>query len=378
MNTIEDAVRRLGGVWPGNSPGDAYLYHGADGGYVVLTGSTRTEFEECAKRLRNEPSWKDAPAWAVAKAQDSDGGWYWYEFVPRLSTASPAKSKLYGSKRGRRVIYAGKGEVIGDWKTTLRLRSEEKKMENTIQATELPFNTAKDACEFFQGVWPEHFECKTKSGVYIICRYGHICAYSSDTPRVFLCTQQQFEDALKTEVKDKNDWYIKGEVINNWRDTLRLRPEEQKKVDTTDTLLSSYRKALEKVLDDSECGVVPKSHLEDIEELLGAEQMRNKNDWYKRGEFPPVGIVCEVLYDGTWEQTKIIGWDVDKIIVATPFDDITSYDGIVANPNIFRPLQTERERLIEDARKAISHCPSFGDAVESLYAKGMLKMPEDK
>ena len=209
MKKIEDAVRRLGGVWPSDDADAVYLYRIDDRYIAGLPGGTalhictRTEFEECTRRLRNEPSLDDAPDWAVAKAQDNDGWWYW------LSAT---------------------GEAIGDWKQTLRLRPEEKKVES-------------------------------------------------------------------------------------------------------------------------------------------------KDDWHEKGEFPPVGTVCEVVYDGTWEQTKIIGWDDDKIVFTTPFDDITSYDGIVANPNIFRPLQTERERWVEMARKATFEADEKQNYYEAIYDAGLAKMP---
>ena len=123
---IEDAVRKSGGVWPKRllSKGaiDVMLWDGSDG---CIKACTRTEFEECARRLRNEPSWDAAPDWAVAKAQNGSGWWYWYEFVPRLSTTMEIFRLL-----GGRTSYAGEGEVIGNWRDTLRLRPEEKSMED--------------------------------------------------------------------------------------------------------------------------------------------------------------------------------------------------------------------------------------------------------
>ena len=130
MKEIEDAVRELGGVWPSDDVDAVYLYkihnrHIALGhpGCTALYICTRAEFEECTRRLRNEPSWNDAPDWAVAKAQDGDGMWCWYEDVPR-----PGESTFMWSRGA--VRFAVKGEVIGDWRDTLRLRPEEKKVES--------------------------------------------------------------------------------------------------------------------------------------------------------------------------------------------------------------------------------------------------------
>ena len=232
MKAIEDAVRELGGVWPSDEVDAVYLYKihnryialGLPGG-TALYICTRTEFKQCARRLRNEPSWDDAPDWAVAYAQSHEGVWYWFEDAPP-----------------------------GDY------------------------------------------------------------AYTPD---------------------GRIHWAATGEVIGDWKQTLRLRPEREK--------------------------------------------MEDENDWYKRGERPPAGTVCEVLYDGTWKQTKIIGWDDDKIVFATPFDDIASYEGAIANPNIFRPLQTERERWVAAAQQAIGCEPNaHRHMLGQLYDAGLAKMPEDE
>ena len=140
MKTIEDAVRELGGVWPFEWSDrimywDKYheKYHekyaarsqsdDSNTIYFNYQVCTRYEFEEYTKKLRNEPGWDDAPDWAVAKAQDSDGMWCWYEDVPR-----PGESTFMWSRGA--VRFAVKGEVIGDWRDTLRLRPEENKVED--------------------------------------------------------------------------------------------------------------------------------------------------------------------------------------------------------------------------------------------------------
>ena len=68
MKTIEDAVRELGGVWPKSDPSSEVLVWIGSGWtawkkdwdgkefhdwYEICT---RDEFEECTRRLRNEPS----------------------------------------------------------------------------------------------------------------------------------------------------------------------------------------------------------------------------------------------------------------------------------------------------------------------------------
>ena len=125
MKTFEDAVRDRGGVWPKRalSKGSIGVMLWLDSDGCIKT-CTRTEFEECTRRLRNEPSWDDAPGWAVAKAQDSDGEWYWFSAKPMTGPECWVR-QLIGRHR-----LAVKGEVIGDWRDTLRLRPQEKKMED--------------------------------------------------------------------------------------------------------------------------------------------------------------------------------------------------------------------------------------------------------
>ena len=244
-NTVEDAVRALGGVWPSSEEVNVSLYRLSVGEYIADLSAksiirdklvcTRDEFEECAKRLRNEPRWDDAPAWAVAKAQNSNGVWSWWSNKPESCLAATGNEGVWMHKSPGVSLPAGKGEVIGDWKQTLRLRPEVKKMEN-------------------------------------------------------------------------------------------------------------------------------------------------KNDWHKRGEYPPVGTECEVMYYGTWEQTKIIGWHDAVIVITTEWDDTHSYDGVSAEPSDFRPLRTERERWMDSAERAMRSMSPELDRLqlEAIYDAGLAKMPEDK
>ena len=130
MSMIEDAVRALGGVWPSTGKGETHLYQLSNGNYVAgLPNSpleficTRCDFYACTRRLRNEPPWRYAPAWAVAKAQDADGWWYWYS-----TDQVEAFKHSWEDDKGGNLRRAGKGEVIGDWKRTMELRPEEKKV----------------------------------------------------------------------------------------------------------------------------------------------------------------------------------------------------------------------------------------------------------
>ena len=226
---IEDAVRKSGGVWPKRllSKGSigVMLWLDSDGGITVCT---RTEFEECTRRLRNEPSFDDHPD-AKCFAQNSKGKWY----------------------------------------------------KNTL---------TRDANHDSFGGW------HTVSG--------------------------------------ENNWKFvsKGEVIGDWRDTLRLRPEEKKTED--------------------------------------------KNDWYKKGEFPPVGTECRIKRAGKdFEEGALMYLSEDILVWRYNTGDEVAF---VSSSCSFQPLQTERERWIEAARKAVIEAGAYMDALASIYDAGLAKMPEDK
>ena len=287
MKTIEDAVRRLGGAWPSNDVDAVYLCKLDDRYVAGLSGGTaryictRYEFEQCARRLRNEPSFDDHPD-AKCFVQNDEG--YWYK---NTKTNKLTPNSLSG--------------------------------------------------------WGPDGSCYEQ--------------------KIALCFVQ------------------KGEVIGDWKDTLRLRPEE-KKVDTTDTLLSSYRKALQKVLEDSECGVVPKSHLEAIEALLGTGQQGNKNDWYERGEFPPVGTVCRIKRAGKdFEEGTLMYLSEDILVWRYDTGDEVAF---ISSSCSFQPLQTERERTEElhylgQMLTATAHDET--DRVQAIIdrlAEWLDKMPEAK
>ena len=228
MKTIEDAVRYRGGIWPfetkhKNLYYDSYtetFFPFCYSGQITTYICTRSEFEECARRLRNEPSWNDAPDWATSVAQGANGLWYWLEDAPDFGD--------YAYTQDGRILWAATGEVIGDW-----------------------------------------------------------------------------------------------------RDTLRLRPEEKK--------------------------------------------MEDKNDWHKKGELPPVGTVCEML--PWWHVCESIAPHRDGMVMYNHSED--AYFLATKNTR-FRPLQTERERVVKAWIEKIEDSDILNAYLGGLYDIGALKMPGDK
>lgn len=86
------------------------------------------------------------------------------------------------------------------------------------------------------------------------------------------------------------------------------------------------------------------------------------NDWHERGELPPIGTFCEVNTNRhgnspMWGRCKFLGvedgyvfwleWNSDKI----PCPCREDLDKVVG---IFRPIQSERDVLVEKLSKAIN------------------------
>ena len=71
------------------------------------------------------------------------------------------------------------------------------------------------------------------------------------------------------------------------------------------------------------------------------------NDWYKRGELPPVGEVVECNDADGWQKCKILAVDSSGQLVVELFGD----KKVECNhPNevwTFRPIRTERDKLVE-------------------------------
>ena len=239
MRKIEDAVRKLDGVWPGDNPKEVYLYRLQNSRYVASAYDesrptyicTRYGFEEFTKELRNEPSWDDAPDWAVAKAQDNDGWWHWYSHK-LLRTSKAAGAWVYKNTPGR-YLRATQGEVIGDW-----------------------------------------------------------------------------------------------------RDTLRLRPEEEEKVE-------------------------------------------DENDWYAKGELPPVGTVCRLRFGTTAYAVVTITYIGDGVLC---YRDEKGMEYSASSSHVeLRPIQTDRERWVAAAQQAIGCEPNaHRHMLGQLYDAGLAKMPEDE
>lgn len=101
------------------------------------------------------------------------------------------------------------------------------------------------------------------------------------------------------------------------------------------------------------------------------------NSWFERGEFPPVGTVCEArnenLRDGEWFSVEILKHRVNdtgtKVAATMSLDDRHLHW-----LSKFRPIRTEREKVIEAATNVDGSITRV--QAETLYDAGLLRLPE--
>lgn len=76
----------------------------------------------------SKPSWKDAPEWAIYRAQDRSGHWYWYELKPK-----PSKELSIWVSKDDCVILASIGLPNENWMDTLEERPQFFEKDNTFR-----------------------------------------------------------------------------------------------------------------------------------------------------------------------------------------------------------------------------------------------------
>ena len=122
----------------------------------------------------------------------------------------------------------------------------------------------------------------------------------------------------------------KGEVLGDRRDTLEKRPEEFQ----------------------------PFTSIEDNQE----KAMKQDNGWHERGELPPVGTECEIDLGAKWRKVFVVGHNYTGRIVV----EVDTCDFIVADGCTFRPIPTERDKLVElikTYRHTFRSDTEFADAI---------------
>ena len=85
----------------------------------------------------------------------------------------------------------------------------------------------------------------------------------------------------------------------------------------------------------------PFASIEDNQE----REMNQDNEWFERGELPPVGFECEMKrIDGRWCKAVTVGKDSGGRMVCELNDNGVFYAS-TSSAESFRPIRTEREEL---------------------------------
>lgn len=97
------------------------------------------------------------------------------------------------------------------------------------------------------------------------------------------------------------------------------------------------------------------------------------NSWHERGEFPPVGTICEMIDDkNTWLECEVISHKDGSCIGWIPSRKAPFY---TYDKSEFRPLRTEREKAVEEMLDAAHQKGRVisKDACEIIYDTGYRK-----
>ncbi|MFQ1660652.1 hypothetical protein ACK39C_07830 [Aeromonas veronii] len=168
-------------------------------------------------------------------------------------------------------------------------------------------------------------------------------------------------------------YYEYGEVLGDWKNTIEQRPVDlsepvvgvkERGADGAEELNAMAQRLLVALKSD------PRSFdtgaLAEMVELADAEIVKRdaavcggegylNNHWFERGELPPVGVKCEVLWgDGEWYMTNVLAHlhiNSSNIcpVFTTEWDDEVY---VACMPCYkFRPIRTERDLAVEEMMK---------------------------
>ena len=89
---------------------------------------------------------------------------------------------------------------------------------------------------------------------------------------------------------------------------------------------------------------------------------------------PPVGVECEVCTAQRWVAAKILYID-GRHCIAIGADQSGASTHYKTQKTQFRPIKTEKERVVEWAMDAANFGENMRRGIEALYDAGALKMP---
>lgn len=100
----------------------------------------------------------------------------------------------------------------------------------------------------------------------------------------------------------------------------------------------------------------------------------SNNEWFKRGELPPVGTECEISNCGDeWEKVKILFMGKTICIADWSYKQEQHFH---LSSVKFRPLRTEREPAIDEIKSIIvslGYGSAAGEIATKIYDAGFRK-----
>ncbi|WP_323063494.1 hypothetical protein [Aeromonas jandaei] len=141
-------------------------------------------------------------------------------------------------------------------------------------------------------------------------------------------------------------------VLGDWRDTLERRPRDLSEPAVTARLTE----ATENVL-----AAAPA--------LMDEKFSIDRNDWFGRGDLPPVGVECAAVADGIPDANcVIVAISTDQVVVK--WTENQMFDVLDMPGWSFSPIRTERDKAIDEMKQ---HCPYHGswDTVGRIYAEAL-------
>lgn len=101
------------------------------------------------------------------------------------------------------------------------------------------------------------------------------------------------------------------------------------------------------------------------------------NEWFEKGELPPVGEKCEFRMGNFWKPCEIKGeaFDYGQRLVLVQIGDAAK---TIGNTELLRPIKSEREKAIDDMASIMGRgSNTYWASAEALYDAGYRKL-EDK
>lgn len=174
---------------------------------------------------------------------------------------------------------------------------------------------------------------------------------------------QHFGNRLCVNVKAE----VGGAVLGDWRYTLEQRPVDEAQLEQPVVVVGTGGAIQGKCPNCGNTGihacigrkVTNTDTANEITEWVTKQQAKETSDWYERGELPPVGTVCEVLWnEGRMEylRTKVFGVNEHGQPIHR-FDEGPRKFQYQADPlvtilgtKVFRPIRTDHRVLVDLAR----------------------------